>query len=120
MSSVNIAILVGRLGKDPELTVTSSGKSVSTISIATTEKYGEKETTQWHRVILWEKMAETAKKYLKKGSRIFIEGTIRYRTYTDKDGQEKYVTEINASKMTMLGDSGGAQNSPKPSEDIPF
>ncbi len=103
MASVNKVILIGNLGKDPEVKSLESGKKVASFSIATTEKYKDKEETTWHNVVLWEKLAEIAGTYLKKGSQVYIEGRISNRSYDDKDGVKKYISEIIGSSLTMLG-----------------
>ena len=108
MSSVNKAIIVGNLGKDPEMRYLPSGDAVANISVATTSKYKNKagemvEETEWHRVSFFGGLAEVVGKYLKKGSQVYIEGKIKTRKYTDKDGVEKYSTDIVASEMQMLG-----------------
>lgn len=109
--SVNKAILVGRLGADPELRFTSDGKPVCSFSIATSEKWigedGQKnEKTQWHKVICWGLLAENCDKYLVKGREVYVEGKIQNREYEDKDGITRYVIEIVALNVTFLG---GAQ-----------
>lgn len=109
MSSVNKAIIVGRLGKDPEIRYMPNGDAVANVTVATSETWrdkqsGEKkETTEWHRVVFFRKLAEIASQYLKKGSQVYIEGKITTRKWQDKDGQERYTTEIVANEMTMLG-----------------
>lgn len=114
MASVNKVILVGNLGRDPETRFLPSGEAVANISIATTDtwkdKAGEKqERTEWHRVAFFGKLAEIAGEYLKKGSQVYVEGSLRTRKWQDKDGQEKYTTEIIADRMQMLGSrTGGA------------
>ena len=117
MSSVNKAILVGNLGSDPEVRDMPSGKQVCNFNIATSEVWrdknsGEKQTkTEWHRIVLFDKIAEVAGTYLKKGSTVYIEGRLQTRKWTDKDGIERYTTEVVGDKMQMLGkpnnDSGG-------------
>ena len=107
--SVNKVILVGKLGQDPELKYTGSGKSVCNMSVATTKRFtnsdGEKEeSTSWHKVIVWGKQAENCNMYLTKGSSVFIEGEISYRQYQDKNEIIKYITEINAYGVQFLGD----------------
>ena len=115
---LNQAQLIGRLGKDPELRVTQAGLSVATLTLATTEKWkdsksGEtKEATEWHRVTLYSKLAEIAEKYLVKGSLVFIQGKIQTRKYTDKQGVEKYSTEIHGLELKML--SGKSETESKP------
>jgi len=109
MSSVNKAIIVGRLGQDPESRFMPSGDAVCNISVATGESWkdkasGEKkEHTEWHRVSFFGKLAEIAGQYLKKGSQVYIEGSLRTRKWQDKEGQDRYTTEIRADQMKMLG-----------------
>lgn len=111
MASVNKVILVGNLGRDPELRYLPSGEAVVNLSLATTDKFKDKtgamqEVTEWHRVSFFGKTAEVCGQYLKKGSQIYIEGSLRTRKYTDKDGVEKYSTEIRGDRMQMLGGRG--------------
>jgi single-strand DNA-binding protein len=111
MASVNKVILIGNLGRDPEIRYMPSGDALATLSVATTDtwkdKSGEKqEKTEWHRVSMFGRLAEIAGEYLKKGSQVYIEGRIQTRKYTDKDGTEKYSTEIVANEMKMLGSRG--------------
>jgi len=101
MSSVNKATIIGRLGKDPEVKTTSTGKKCATFSVATSEKYKDKEVTEWHRIVLWEQLAELAEKYLKKGNLCYLEGKIQTRDY-EQNGQKHYITEIIGSKLTFL------------------
>jgi len=115
---MNHVILMGRLGRDPETRTTQSGKKVATLSLATTEKFSDKEQTEWHRLIIWDKQAEIAEKYLSKGSRILVEGAIRYREY-EKDGVKRQSTEINVSKFTMLDPKPSTQSAPA-NGDLPF
>jgi len=108
MASVNKVILVGNLGRDPETRYMPNGEAVTNFSIATTEtwkdKSGEKkEATEWHRITMYRKLAEIAAEYLKKGSSVYIEGKLQTRKWTDKDGVEKYTTEIIGDVMQMLG-----------------
>ena len=108
MASINKATLIGNLGRDPEMRYMPSGDAIATLSVATTDtwkdKSGEKqEKTEWHRVSLFGRLAEIAGEYLKKGSQVYIEGRIQTRKYTDKDGVEKYSTEIVATELKMLG-----------------
>jgi single-strand DNA-binding protein len=123
MASVNKVILIGNLGRDPEVRYMPSGDAVANISIATTEtwkdKNGEKqEQTEWHRVALFGKTAEIAGEYLKKGSQVYIEGRLQTRKWTDKEGQERYTTEIRADRMQMLGSrSGGSERMPSADEE---
>ena len=115
MASVNKVILVGNLGRDPDLRYLPNGDAVANLAIATTETYkdksGEKqEHTEWHRVSFFAKTAEVCGQYLKKGSQIYIEGSLRTRKYTDKDGVEKYATEIRGDRMQMLGSKSEGQS----------
>lgn len=118
MASVNKVILVGNLGRDPEVRYLPSGDAVVNISIATTDKWKDKqtgeakETTEWHKVNFFGKLAEIVGQYLKKGSTIYIEGSIHTRKYTDKDGAEKYSTEIKGASMQMLGGKNEGQSQP--------
>lgn len=105
---VNKAILIGNLGKDPETKHLDGGNAVCNFSLATSEtfknKQGEKVSkTQWHNIVMWGKLAEIADKYLKKGSKVYLEGKIETRSWDDKDGNKRYMTEIIADTMTMLG-----------------
>jgi single-strand DNA-binding protein len=103
MSSVNKVILLGNLGQDPELKYTGSGVAVCNFSIATSEKVKDKETTEWHRVIVWQKSAENCAKYLTKGSSVYVEGRIQTRSWEDGDGNKRYSTEIVAQTVQFLG-----------------
>lgn len=114
--SVNKVILVGNLGKDPELRYTPSGAAVATFSLATTERYKDRdgnrqEKTEWHNVVAWRQLAEICGKFLHKGKQVYIEGKIQTRSYDDRDGNKRYITEIVADQMQMLGsksdDQGG-------------
>jgi single-strand DNA-binding protein len=115
MASVNKVILLGNLGRDPETRYTTGGDAVCNLSIATSEQWkdknGEKqERTEWHRVVLFGRQAEIAGEYLKKGRSVYVEGRLQTRKYTDKDGVEKYSTEIVGDRMQLLGsgrDAGG-------------
>ncbi len=116
MASVNKAIIIGNLGKDPEMRYMPSGDAICNFSIATTDswkdKSGEKqEKTEWHRISMFGKLAEIAGEYLKKGSQVYVEGRLQTRKWQDKDGHERYTTEIVADRMQMLGSkSGGGGN----------
>jgi single-strand DNA-binding protein len=108
MASVNKVILLGNLGRDPETRYTTGGDAVTNLNIATSEQWkdkaGEKqERTEWHRVVLFGRQAEIAGEYLKKGRSVYIEGRLQTRKYTDKDGVEKYSTEIVADRMQLIG-----------------
>jgi single-strand DNA-binding protein len=112
MASVNKVILIGNLGRDPEVRYMPDGGAITNISIATTEnwkdKNGEKqEKTEWHRVAFFGKLAEIAGEYLKKGSQVYVEGRLQTRKWQDKDGNDKYTTEIVADRMQMLGSRQG-------------
>ncbi len=105
--SVNKAIILGNLGQDPELRSTPTGLSVTTLNVATTESFKDKngewkENTEWHRIVVWDKMAETAHERLKKGSKVYVEGKITNRSYDGKDGVKRYVSEIRASMVIPL------------------
>ena len=134
MRGINKVILVGTLGQDPELKETKSGTSVCQLSIATNESWKDKntgerkESTEWHRVVLWQRLAEIAAQYLNKGSQVYIEGKLQTRKY-EKDGVTHYTTEIVGQELQMLGGKGGgqapAQQAPQSgggidSEEIPF
>ena len=114
MASVNKVILIGNLGKDPDVRYLPSGEAVTNITLATTETWkdknsGEKkEATEWHRVVFFRKLAEIAGQYLKKGSPVYIEGSLKTRKWQDKDGQDRYTTEIVADEMKMLGSRQGS------------
>ena len=128
MASVNKVILVGNLGRDPEIRYMPSGDAMANLNLATTDtwkdKGGEKqEKTEWHRVVMFGKTADIAGEYLKKGSQVYIEGRLQTRKWTDKEGQERYTTEIVADRMQMLGSrSGGSErmaSSPPAEEGAP-
>lgn len=114
MASVNKVILIGNLGKDPDVRYMPSGEAVTNITLATTETWKDKssgdkkEATEWHRVVFFRKLAEIAGQYLKKGSQVYIEGSLKTRKWTDKEGQERYTTEIVADEMRMLGSRQGS------------
>ncbi len=139
MASVNKAILIGNLGKDPELRYLASGQAVAEFSLATTDRFKDKEgnaqeRTEWHNVVLWGRLAELSKEYLAKGRQVYIEGRIQNRSYDDKDGNKRYRSEIVAEKMQFLGqrsESGGGGSkvaaqapagefSASPDDDLPF
>ena len=128
MASVNKVILLGNLGADPELRFTSGGQAVCDMRIATTSRYkgkdgGQQEDTQWHRIVVWGKQAETAKEYLQKGSPVYIEGRIQTRSYDDKDGNKRWITEIVGQRMQFLGrapeNSNSSQPAPPPETEAP-
>jgi single-strand DNA-binding protein len=144
MGSVNKVILVGNLGRDAELRYTPGGAAVSTLNLATTEVFKDregqrKEDTQWHRVILWGKTAESLQDYLTKGKQIYVEGKLQTRKWKDKEGNDRYTTEVKGDRIVLLsgggrGDSGGGMErgsdqtaQPEPAgsveltdDDIPF
>lgn len=140
MSSVNKALIIGNLGQDPEIKYTQSGSPVANLSVATSERWKDKNTgeqkeqTEWHRVVVFGRLAEIAEQYLKKGSKVFIEGKIQTRDWEDAEGNKKYITEVVAREMTMLdsrastdSSASSSDNSAKDTakddnfeEDIPF
>ena len=139
MTGVNKVIIVGTLGRDPEIKYTPSGMAIANLSVATSEKWKDKqsgemqERTEWHRVVIYQKLAEIAGEYLKKGSKVYLEGKLQTRKWQDKEsGQDRYSTEIIVNQLQMLGNSKGnvTENKPAPSEklsdealfdqDIPF
>lgn len=111
---INKVILVGNLGQDPETRYMPSGAAVTNFTVATNESWKDKQTgeqkerTEWHRVAMFNRLAEIAAEYLRKGSQVYIEGKLRTRKWQDKDGQDRYTTEIIADEMQMLGGRGGA------------
>ncbi len=112
MASVNKVIIIGNLGRDPETRYMPDGGAITNISVATTDKWKDKngemqEKTEWHRVAFFGKLAEIAGEYLKKGSQVYVEGRLQTRKWQDKDGQDKYTTEIVANQMQMLGSRQG-------------
>ncbi len=113
MGSVNKVILVGNLGRDAELRYTPGGAPVATLNLATTEVWNDKasgqkqEKTEWHRIVLWGKSAESLSEYLTKGKQIYVEGRLQTRKWQDKDGHDKYSTEIRSDKIVLLGGAGG-------------
>jgi single-strand DNA-binding protein len=114
MGSVNKVILVGNLGKDAELRYTPGGASVATLNMATTEVWTDRngqrqEKTEWHRVVLWGKQAESLQEYLTKGKQIYVEGRLQTRQWDDKDGNKRYTTEIKADRITLLGGGSGGR-----------
>ena len=144
MAGVNKVILVGHLGRDPELRYTQSGQAVANFSLATTESYGKRdggreERTEWHRIVAWGRLAEICAEYLSKGRQVYIEGRIQTREWEDREGEKRRTTEIVARDMQMLGRRGetvstdespgepaedagttGDSNTPQADDDIPF
>jgi len=116
--SLNKVILIGRLGIDPEVKHLEEGKAVANFSLATSESYKDKntgervETTDWHNIVLWNKLAEISEKYLKKGSQVYIEGSLKTRKWKDRDGNDRWTTEVLGKQIIMLGrvDSNNQQN----------
>lgn len=111
MASLNKVMLIGNLGRDPEVRYTASGTAVAGFSVATTEKFKNKsgeweERTEWHNITLWGKLAEIAGEYLAKGKTVYIEGRLQTRKWQDRDGKDRYTTEIVGDKMQMLGGKG--------------
>lgn len=131
MASVNKVIIIGNLGKDPEVRYLPSGSAICNITVATSRQWKDKnsgerqEETEWHRITFFDRMAEIAGEYLKKGRPVYVEGRLKTRKYTDKDGVEKYATDIVATEMQLLGgregggmgggdDTGGGERAPAP------
>jgi len=143
MAGVNKAILIGNLGKDPELRYTPGGQAVASFTLATSEKWRDKDgvmqdRTEWHNIVVWGRQAEIAKEYLAKGRPVYLEGRIQTRSWEDKDGNKRYTTEIVAQRLQFLGSreqgagqgqgpsSGGPPEAPPPTDlsgeddDLPF
>ncbi|WMJ71810.1 single-stranded DNA-binding protein [Cytophagaceae bacterium ABcell3] len=130
MAGVNKVILVGNLGRDPEIRAVESGRKVANFPIATTESYkdrnGERvEQTEWHNIVFWGPVVDVIEKYVKKGNQIYVEGKLRTRSYDDKEGIKRYVTEVMGQNLTLLGgggmrsndsDAGGSSNYEKPQQ----
>jgi single-strand DNA-binding protein len=132
MKGINKAIIVGQLGNDPDVKHLPSGDAVVNISVATSEKWKDKtsgeykEVTEWHRVVMFRKLADIAAQYLTKGAKVYLEGKIKTRKWKDKEGNERYSTEIEAYEMQMLDGKQGGDSPPPPKavvvddDDIPF
>ena len=140
MAGVNKVILVGNLGRDPEVRYTASGTPVANFTMATTERWNDptsgerKEKTEWHRIVVWGKQAEIAGEYLRKGRQVYVEGSLQTREWTDREGNKRQTTEVRAQRFQMLGRPGDfeASTEPEPSsavadsgggfeeDDIPF
>jgi len=136
MASVNKVILIGNLGRDPELRYTQSGSAVTNFTLATNEKWRDKdgnnqERTEWHRIVVWGRSAENCAQYLQKGRSVYIEGRLQTRDWEDKDGNKRQTTEVNALTVQFLGGRGGqggggesqdlsGPGEPPPGDDIPF
>ena len=120
---INKAILIGRLGADPEVRFTSSGIAVVNVSLATNESYTNREgervdKTEWHRLVFWRQMAEIAGQYLRKGASIYVEGTLRYRTWTDDGGHERFTCEVEVKELSMLDGRRDGLNGHVPDEEV--
>jgi len=122
VAGVNKVILLGRLGRDPEIRYTPAGSPVVTLNLATTESFSQEgsrqERTEWHKVIAWHKIAENCSKYLKKGQEVYVEGKLQTRSWEGQQGQKKYATEIRASEVKFLG-GGASSNKDETSEPQP-
>lgn len=120
MSSVNKVIIVGNLGKDPEMRYSQDGKAIANLTVATSESWKDKNTgekrekAEWHKVTFFDKLAEIVGKYLKKGSKIYLEGKLQTRKWQDKDGQDRYTTEIVGSEMKMMSGKGDGESRAAP------
>lgn len=119
MKGINKVTLIGHLGRDPELRHTKSGIPVATLSLATTETWNDKdgkkqERTEWHRIVLWDQLAEIADKYLAKGRQIYIEGSLTTRVWEDKEHNKRYTTEIRGDQLIMLGGPPGSKGRDEP------
>jgi single-strand DNA-binding protein len=118
MASINKDILIGNLGVAPEMHVTAAGESICNLRLATTDKWKDKatgavrESTEWHRVVLYRRLAEIAQEYLNKGSSVYIEGRLRTRKWQDKEGKERFTTEIEANELKLLGSKPAGADSP--------
>jgi single-strand DNA-binding protein len=116
--SVNKVILIGNLGRDPEVRFTSNGRAVARFSVATSEVWKDaegnrQERTEWHNIVVWGKQGETCAQYLAKGRQVYVEGSIRNSSYDDKSGNKRYVTEIIAQRVRFLGGGGGTRLAPE-------
>ncbi len=139
MKGINKIILIGNLGNDPKIMTFDNNLKKASFSLATTETYQNREGnkvdhTEWHNIVLWRGLAEVAEKYLSKGNQVYIEGRIRQRSWKDDQGNDKYITEINADNLTMLGgrntsnnvpaeppqQKAAPNNEPQPDDDLPF
>ena len=123
MASINKVILIGNLGRDPEVRYTKGGNAVANLNLATNEVWNDKsgqrqERTEWHRVVVWGKQAEIAREYLSKGRQIYVEGSLQTRQWDDKDGQKRYTTEIRCQRFVMLG-GRGESSAATPEPEIP-
>lgn len=125
MASLNKVMLIGNLGQDPDVRYTQSGQPVANFNIATNERWTNKQTgnaeerTEWHRIVVWGKLAELCKEYLHKGSTVFVEGRLQTRDWTDKDGNKRYTTEVVAQNVKFIGRRDEAGASPLPAASVP-
>ena len=124
MAGVNKVILLGNLGRDPELRYTQSGQAVANFTLATSENWNDKsgervEKTEWHRVVVWGKVAELCSQYLSKGRSVYLEGRIQTREWEDKEGQKRFTTEVNAQTVQFLGSGRNENNTAGPGTDMP-
>jgi single-strand DNA-binding protein len=116
MASVNKVILIGNLGRDPEVRYTTSGTAVANFTMATTDRWNDaatgerKERTEWHRIVVWAKQAEIVGEYLRKGRQVYIEGSLQTREWTDREGNKRYTTEVRAQRVQMLGGRPGSRD----------
>lgn len=123
---INKVILVGHLGKDPDVRYAPSGQAIANITLATSEQWKDKNTgekqerTEWHRVVFFSRLAEIAGEYLKKGSQVYVEGRLQTRKWQDKDGNDRWTTEIVANEMQMLGGKGGGSNNDSFNQDASY
>ncbi len=122
MASLNKIMLIGNLGKEPEIRVTASGQTVANFSLATKEQFKNKsgereERTEWHSIVVWGRLAEIARDYLHKGKQVYIEGRLQTRKWQDKNGQDRYTTEVVAELMQMLGNKGDGSKTVQESSD---
>ena len=125
MASVNKVILIGNLGRDPEVRFTAGGTPVANFTMATTERWNDpngekKERTEWHRIVVWGKQAEVAGEYLRKGRPVYIEGSLQTREWTDRDGNKRYTTEVRAQRLQLLGrpDDRQAVSAPSGADEV--
>ena len=125
MAGVNKVIIVGRLGKDPEVRYTPSGVAVANFSVATSEEWKDRDTgekqerTEWHRIVAWRRLGEICGEYLHKGKEVYIEGRLQTKSWEDRDGNTRYTTEIVAQNMQMLGSAGKQGRAESPDESFP-
>jgi len=125
MAGVNKVIIVGRLGKDPEVRYTPSGAAVANFTVATSEEWKDRDTgekqerTEWHRIVAWRRLGEICGEYLHKGKEVYIEGRLQTRSWEDRDGNTRYITEIVAQNMQMLGSPGKQGKAETPDERFP-